>query len=142
MAKKSKGKNKIGLNRRFRISLFSDGTHEKLYTFRCNGLVFVACAISSVILLLALVVVLIFFTPIREAIPGYPTAQTRRNIVQNAIIADSLQNEINVWRLQFANIQRIVSGEAPINIDSVLSLPQFSDSLFAQTETLAKNDSL
>lgn len=142
MAKKSGGKHRIKLRNRYRISLFSDGTHEKLYSFRCNGLLFLISVICAVVGFVVIIVMLIFYTPVRNAIPGYPDAQTRRNIVQNAIVADSLQNEINVWRLQFANIQRIVSGEAPIDIDSVLALPRFSDSLFTRREALAKNDSL
>lgn len=142
MAKKSKGKNKIRLNRRFRISIFSDGTHEKLYTFRCNGLAFVIKTACAAVALLAAVTLLFFYTPLREAIPGYPTAQTRRDIVRNALLADSLQNEINIWRLQFANIQRIVNGEAPMAIDSILALPQLNDSLLRLTEAMAKDDSL
>ncbi len=93
--------------------------------------------------LIGSVTVLISFTSLREFIPGYPSAESRRLLIQNTLKIDSLQNEINLWRLQLANIQMIATGKKPLHIDSILNVAAGKDSLLAQgAASYAKNDSL
>ena len=70
---------------------------------------------------------IISYTSLREMIPGYPSAESRRQLIQNSLKIDSLQNEINIWRLQLANIQRIAVGKQPLQIDSILNLTKGKD---------------
>lgn len=137
-----KNKNKNKLSNKFRISIFNDTTHEALFTFRGNGILSLLFLVFLLLLLAGSVTALISFTPLREFIPGYPSAESRRTLIQNTIKLDSLQNEVNMWRLQLSNIQRIVTGKEPLRIDSILSLSQYSDSALTSTSLYSKDDSL
>lgn len=139
-ARKRKNKNK--LSNKFRISIFNDTTHEVLFSFRGNGILSLLSVIFLVILIAGSVTALISFTSLREFIPGYPSAESRRTLIQNTIKLDSLQNEVNLWRLQLSNIQRIVTGNEPLKIDSILSLSQYNDSLLSMPSLYSKDDSL
>jgi hypothetical protein len=68
---------------------------------------------SSIILLIALVTILIAFTPIREYIPGYPDGSTRRDLIMNAILLDSLENEIRIREQFMENLRDIIAGREP-----------------------------
>lgn len=86
---------------------------------------------------------LIVFTPIRELIPGYPTARSRRELVRNAFVIDSLTREMKLWQLQLSNIQRIAVGKDPFEIDSVLLMSGFGDTVSVDAkEELAAKDSI
>jgi murein DD-endopeptidase MepM/ murein hydrolase activator NlpD len=63
------------------------------------------------------VVLFIAFTPLRELIPGYPTNQTRNDIVSNALRLDSLEQQVQQWTLYNDNISRILSGQKPLDIE-------------------------
>lgn len=128
--------------KKYRFSIFNDTTHEEIFVFRANGLRFALTVVLLVIFLILSVTVLISFTSLREFIPGYPSAQSRQDLIQNAIKIDSLQNEINVWRLQLANIQRITSGQKPLAIDSILNLQMNADTAARVEGNFAKDDSL
>ena len=119
----SKRKKSRFLSNKFRVGLFNDTTHEKLFGFRAKGTVMLVVFAIVVALLIAAVTLLIALTPIRELIPGYPSPESRRNLIANVMRIDSLQNEINTWRLQLMNIQRIATGYEPLERDSLLKVP-------------------
>lgn len=110
------------------------GTARKLTFVMGVVLFFMGCAL----------ICLIVFTPIRELIPGYPTARSRRELVRNAFVIDSLTREMKLWQLQLSNIQRIAIGKEPFEIDSVLLMSGFGDtvSLVAKDELAAKDSIL
>ena len=137
-----KRKNKNKLSNKFRISIYNDTTHEVLFSFRGNGILSILTIIFLILLFALSITALISFTPLREFIPGYPSAESRRTLIQNTIKLDSLQNEVNLWRLQLSNIQRIVTGKEPVRADSILSLAQYNDSLVTTSSAYAKDDSL
>ena len=137
-----KRKNKNKLSNKFRISIYNDTTHEVLFSFRGNGILSILTIIFLILLFALSITALISFTPLREFIPGYPSAESRRTLIQNTIKLDSLQNEVNLWRLQLTNIQRIVTGKEPVRADSILSLAQYNDSLVTASLAYAKDDSL
>ena len=128
--------------KKYRFSIFNDTTHEEIFAFRAYGVLSAVTLAVAVILLIASVTVLISFTSLRELIPGYPSAQSRQDLIQNTIKIDSLQNEINIWRLQLANIQRITTGQEPLALDSLLNLSGRRETLEEYNEAYAKDDSL
>lgn len=115
------------LRNKFRFSIFNDTSHEEIFVLRSNGLMMLVSLVLAVILLIGSVTILISFTPLREFIPGYPNAQTRRSIVQNAIKADSLEQAIKMWDFHLNNIQRIVTGMEPLNAEEIASASKVQD---------------
>lgn len=128
--------------KKYRFSIFNDTTHEEIFVFRANGIFSILTIVLVVMFLIGSVTLLISYTSLRELIPGYPSAQSRQDLIQNAIKIDSLQNEINVWRLQLANIQRITSGQKPLAIDSILNLQMGADTAARVEGNYTKDDSL
>ncbi len=132
------------LRSKFRFSVFNDTSHEEIFVFRANGLMTLVSISMAVIFIIGSVTFLISFTPLREFIPGYPNAQTRRAIVQNALKADSLEQAIKMWDFHLNNIHRIVTGLEPLkpvnlNVEAIspdsLSTPNL-------TAPISKEDSL
>ena len=136
MAKKIKKNKKNRLRNKFRFSIFNDTSHEELFVFRANGLMMLLSAILAVIFIIVSVTILISYTPIRELIPGYPNAKTRRSIVQNAIKLDSLERTVRLWDFQLINIQRIVTGQQPLELENIAVKSDTSAS-----STISKNPS-
>lgn len=128
--------------KKYRFSIFNDTTHEEIFSLRAYGVFSIITIVLVVVLLIISVTMLISLTSLRELIPGYPTAQNRHDLVQNAIKIDSLQNEINVWKLQLDNIQRIATGQKPLHLDSMLNLQAKADTTVKVAGDYAKDDSL
>ena len=108
MARNKKKDKANKLSSKYRFAIFNDTSHEELFVFRANGLMMLLSICLGVILIIISVTVLISYTPLREFIPGYPNAQTRKSIVQNALKVDSLEQVVKLYDFQLNNIQRIV----------------------------------
>ena len=105
----------------YRLTLVDDDTHDKLWTRKFNKLNILVTAITSVVVLLTALWFLIAFTPLRTFIPGYPDASTKHDAIQNAIRIDSLENVITKLELYSENLRRVVEGEEPLKIDSLMA---------------------
>ena len=104
----------------YRITLVDDDTHDKLWSRKFTKLNVLIFAITAIVVLLALAWCLIAFTPVKTLIPGYPDARSKYDAIQNAIRIDSLENVISKWELYSENLRRVVDGEEPLKIDSLI----------------------
>ncbi len=127
--------------RNLRLTLLDAASHERLWSLRFSRTHMIVAAISSVVAVLVAVFCLIAYTPIRTFIPGYPNAQSRRQAVQNAQRIDSLQTRILQWELYTENLRRVVSGEEPIRLDTLMLGREGSRSV-SDARYLAIRDSL
>lgn len=132
------------LRNKFRFSIFNDTSHEQVFAFRSSGLMMLISVVIAIFILIGSVTLLISLTPLREFIPGYPNAQTRHAIVQNALKADSLEQSMKLWDFHLNNIQRIVVGMEPLDHQEITAsnrLIDTSSTLFAKDST-TNSDSL
>ena len=129
-------------SRSFRLSLVDDLTHRKLWVLHFTKPGFLVTVISAVVVLFAIVYALLAYTPLRTSIPGYPDAHTRRAAIQNAIRIDSLENVISRWELYSENLVRVIEGEAPLPVDSVIRLADAAVAEGRDAAFLAGRDSL
>jgi murein DD-endopeptidase MepM/ murein hydrolase activator NlpD len=106
--------------RNFRLSMVNASTHERLWSLRFSRRTMILAIVSAVLIVVVGLFCLIAYTPIRTFIPGYPDAYTRRQAVQNAQRIDSLETRIIQWQLYSENLRRVVSGEEPIRMDSLI----------------------
>ena len=128
--------------RKYKISLVEQESERMLWQRNFTTTLLWLSGIAVVVIGAALVWCLIAFTPLRTTIPGYPNARSRNIAVQNAIKIDSLEQIITRWDLYAENLRRVVAGETPLNIDSVLRTKAVPDSLPADASALADRDSL
>ena len=104
----------------FRLSLVNASTHERIWSLRFSRTTMIVAVASSIVIVVVGLFCLIAYTPIRTFIPGYPDAHTRRQAVQNAQRIDSLETRIIQWQLYSENLRRVVAGEKPIRMDSLI----------------------
>lgn len=140
MARTKKAK-RNRLRSKYRFSIFNDTSHEELFVFRANGLMMLLSICLAIIMIILSVTLLISYTPLREFIPGYPNAQTRNAIVQNALKVDSLEQAVKLWDFQLNNIQRIVTGQKPLELENVSATTDTSKTITLK-RTGSKEDSI
>ena len=106
--------------RNFRLSLVDALSHERLWSVRFSRATFIVACISAVVAVITAIWCIIAFTPVKTFIPGYPDAHSRRQAVQNALRIDTLETRILQWELYTENLRRVVAGEEPIRMDSLI----------------------
>ena len=105
---------------KFRLSLVDDETHNTLRSIRFGRAKLIYGLITAVLALMLIAYLLFAFTPLRTTIPGYPNAHSRRQAVANAIKIDSLENAVSRWNLYAESLSRVLTGEASIDLDSLV----------------------
>lgn len=121
MALKQKKKNTKSFWHRIRfkykLSFFNENTLEEVWSFRLSQLsAFISLALFA-FLLIAFTALIIIKTPIRNYLPGYLDVEIRKEIVQNALRADSLERMIEIQSLYLNNVAGILAGT--IALDSI-----------------------
>lgn len=98
---------------------------EEVWSFRLSQLsAFVTLAVFA-FFLIAVTAFIIIKTPIRNYLPGYLDVEVRKEIMQNALRADSLERMMEIQSLYLNNVAGILSGTMPLDsirqIDSLAS---------------------
>ena len=98
---------------KYKLSFINEGTLEEVWSFRLSKLsAFVSLALFA-FFLVAVTALIIIKTPIRNYLPGYLDVEVRREIVDNALQADSLERMIDVHQLYLEEVGDVVrAGEA------------------------------
>ena len=113
MAKQNKNTSKLKnkLTKKFRLVVLNEDSFEERFSFKLTRLnVFVLGGVFSV-LLIALTVLLIAFTPIKAYIPGFSSTQLKRQASQLFYKVDSLQVQISTLKKFTEAIRPILIGE-------------------------------
>ena len=134
--------NKVKKTRNFRLTLVDDKTHKHLWSAHFTKVGFIVAIISALVMLSAAVFCVVAYTPVRTFIPGYPDAHSKRAAIQNAIRIDSLENVVYRWELYSENLRRVVEGQEPLKIDSLINAAQASRTATADAADLLSKDSL
>lgn len=106
------------LRHKYRLIIYNDNTFEEVWYFRLSRLNVFSIGGIFIILFVALITVLIAFTPLREYIPGYPDGNMRRNIILNVQKLDSLEHELAIRDRYFASLNNIIRGDVPQSFES------------------------
>jgi murein DD-endopeptidase MepM/ murein hydrolase activator NlpD len=100
------------LKDKYRLIIYDDNTFEEVGYIRLKGfnLLWIMGALGTI--LVALTVLLISYTSVRELLPDYPSSKLHRIIVMNALKLDSLEHEIEIRDKYFSNLNNIISGKS------------------------------
>ena len=110
---------------KFKIVIIHPDTYEEQGRFSLSKLRFVTVVIVYTLLMIALTTCIIFFTPIREYIPGYTDVTLSRRVYNMEQKADSLENSLRQNEAYIRNIKHIINDDdfdvsdidrTPINI--------------------------
>ncbi|HPR31473.1 MAG TPA: M23 family metallopeptidase [Prolixibacteraceae bacterium] len=99
------------ITRKYRLAMFEQDTLNEVYTtfvtrLKAGALIFLICFGVC-----ALTLSLIFFTPARRLVPGYPSRMMSEQIRYNAVMTDSLLAEIAKRDEYLLLIRKAISGE-------------------------------
>jgi len=120
MSKEEKKQRKFihALTDKYRLVILNDSSFREVGYIRLSRLNILSISGTFLILIIALTYTTIAYTPLRERIPGYPDAEMRKNIIQNAQLLDSLDKEIKYRDQYFTNLNLIIAGKEPDNFIS------------------------
>lgn len=138
MSRQKKG----GTSNNLRFTIVDDDTHDKLWSRKFTRIGVLVTAITVIVVTISVIFCIIAFTPVRALIPGYPDARTKHDAIQNAIRIDSLENVITKWELYSENLRRVVDGQEPLKIDSLMDVRRSAASTAADMKEIAQKDSL
>lgn len=138
MSKQKKG----GIIKNFRLTLVDDDTHDKVWSKKLTRIGALVTAVTVIVVTIATIFCVIAFTPIRTLIPGYPDARSKHDAIKNAITIDSLENVLTKWELYSENLRRVVDGQEPLKIDSLMEVRKNPAAEAGDSRELAEKDSL
>lgn len=97
----------------YRLIIYNDSTIQTVWSIKLTPIKVVSLGGLGAIMLILLTSVIIAYTPLRENIPGYPSAKVRQQIIVNYMLVDSLENEIKIRDSYFDKIRTVFQGEVP-----------------------------
>ena len=97
----------------YRLIIYNDSTIQTVWSIKLTPIKVLTLGGLGAILLILLTSVIIAYTPLRENIPGYPSAKVRQQIIVNYMLVDSLENEIKIRDSYFEKIRTVFQGEVP-----------------------------
>ncbi len=97
----------------YRLIIYNDSTIQAVWSIKLTPIKVLTLGSLGAILLILLTTTIIAYTPLRENIPGYPSAKVRQQIIHNYVVVDSLENEIKIRDSYFDKIKTLFQGETP-----------------------------
>ena len=134
--------NKDTRTRRFRFVISDDESHKQLWIRSLSRGRLALVLTTLIILVVTSFFCLIAFTPIRNFVPGYPDASTRREALNRAILIDSLERAVARWDLYAENLVRVVEGRDAISTDSLARIVSTDSIGRAELDRMKESDSL
>ena len=108
---------------KYRLVILNEDTFEERLSFKLTRLnVFILSSISSILLIVA-TILLIAFTPLREYIPGYSSTALKKQALELNFKTDSLQRIIMLNKHYFSSIKKVLEGNVStvdFNRDSII----------------------
>jgi len=98
------------LRYKYRLVLINDESFEEKLSFKLTPMnVFVGFS-SAIVLFTILITTLIFYTSLREYVPGYTDSKSKRNLQELLYKTDSLEETLRLKELYYQNIANIMKG--------------------------------
>lgn len=97
---------------KYRFSITDENFHEKL-SFRLSRLNLWTIVSLCSILLVALTVVIVVFTPVRQFIPGYVKQDLVEQSIRDRMRVDSLQMQFESQALMLRTLNAVLNGSIP-----------------------------
>ena len=112
------------LYRQYKVVISNDKTFEERLSFKTTkaGIFFVTVIYTAA--LIALTIVLIFFTQLKEYVPGYSSLELLKSSTELSFKTDSIENVIALNNQYYNSIKKVLSGELDtiaFNRDSILN---------------------
>jgi lipoprotein NlpD len=137
--KKKREHRRIRLLDRYRLTILNENKkEEEMHRFSISPLSVLTTLFFLFMMTVAVLYLIVVYTPVGSLIPGYINKRTREELIRNNIRIDSITNEIIKQERYIANIKAIMDGK--VTLDSLKSMPQeiTSDSFSVGSTELEK----
>ena len=144
MKNKKQNKNSINkLTRTYKVVVSSEDTFEERLSFSTNKFnVFLVLSLYSTILI-AFTISVVFFTQIREMVPGYSSSDLLTQAIYLTKKTDSLENELELNNTFYKSIENVLSGKTEqIIYKDTLALSNEKDNIDFQAVLTNAEDSI
>lgn len=126
------------LTKKYRLTINDKQNFKEVYVTSVSKLKFGLYNLLIFILGALIVILFVFYTPLRQLVPGYPADDIRKIMYHNSMMIDSMQQEILLRDDYLSKIQLLIQGEiiedtSTGNVktfDEVNMLPMNDDSIF------------
>lgn len=106
-------KNKRSIHHKYRVSVINEETFDEVRRVRLSVFNMVLFVGLALVVAGAVVTALIFYTPLREYVPGYPDSETQALMLDNADTVDSLLVKLNQQEMYLEGIRQVLQGDFP-----------------------------
>lgn len=103
----------------YRFTASNESSLEEEFTFRLVPMQIFLYAVFAVFFIILLTSFVLLFTPMKAYMPGFVDRRLRKEIVQNAVVLDSLSNIVTMQEEYINNIRQVMTGN--ISVDSLPS---------------------
>lgn len=141
---KKQKKNSINkLTRSYKVVVSSEDTFEERLSFSTNKFnVFLILSLYSIILI-AFTISVVFFTQIREMVPGYSSSDLLTQAIYLTKKTDSLENELELNNTFYKSIENVLSGKTEqIIYKDTLAVSKEKDNIDLQAVLANAEDSI
>lgn len=134
MAKKgdnNRAKNLERLSHKYRLVIMNDDTYEEVTSFKLSRMSVYIALSTLFVLLVAITVATVVFTPLRYYIPGYGDLKQRKEFIRLKMRTDSLETTINAREKYLDNIKKVINGNFDGKLDTtMLKVPKVDNSTY------------
>lgn len=127
---KNKGRSLDRLNHKYRLVIMNDDTYEEVTAFRLSRMSVYVALSTLFVLLVAITVATVVFTPLRYYIPGYGDLKQRKEFLQLKMRTDSLERAITLRDQYLDNMLKNVMGDGKPLDTTMLKLPKVDNSTY------------
>ena len=114
MKKITKGKSRgfwSRLLKDYRLSIYDNSNLTEVYTSNVSKLSIWVILLFISLVSVSVTLILLFYTPLKRSVPGYPSKQMTEMIRYNSVMVDSLEKEIQIRDNYLSKIQSVIKGE-------------------------------
>ena len=108
-------KQKKVLNKNYRLAVVEEDSYQEKFALSLSKRNIFLISFSVAFIIILITTLLIFYTPIREYIPGYDTTKLRVQAVQNLEKLDSIMNSLEKNEQFIQAFSRTINGEEITN---------------------------
>ena len=100
---------------KYRLVILNEETFEEKLSLKLNRVnVFVVGSVFAIFLIVS-TTILIAFTPLREYIPGYSSAELKKEAIRLTFKTDSLERELYMSNQYLGSIKKVLTGDIKTN---------------------------
>lgn len=125
---------------KYRVSVINEDTFDEVKRVRLSVFNIVLLVVLTLLIVSSVVVSVIFYTPVREYVPGYPDAKTQVAMVNNAQLVDSLLVKLHQNDLYMEGVRQILTGDIPEELYADSSAQRNKDLIMERVRLEASDD--